>query len=110
MWDGDSAEAAACQASFQAADADALRLVVQHIYGCSVEVPVQLLPEVWRLADMFQVRGHAAGLRGAVWGLAGAWRNRHPAAFILPDCCQPWSEDSVAAHITWQLHVAAGCR
>jgi len=56
MWDGDSAEAAACQASFQAADADVLRMVVQHIYGCSVEVPVQLLPEVWRLADMFQVR------------------------------------------------------
>ncbi|KAI8472059.1 MAG: hypothetical protein J3K34DRAFT_219344 [Monoraphidium minutum] len=56
MFDGDMQEAAAAAVELQGADAAAVELLLQHIYGATIDAPLALLPALYGLADQYQLR------------------------------------------------------
>ncbi|GBF95387.1 hypothetical protein Rsub_08349 [Raphidocelis subcapitata] len=60
MLDGAMREAREAAVELVDADAGALELLLRHVYGCAIEVPVSLALQLYALADQYQL---AAGLQ-----------------------------------------------
>ncbi|KIY96950.1 hypothetical protein MNEG_11010 [Monoraphidium neglectum] len=56
MLGGEMLEAQAAAVEFKEADEQVVELLLRHIYGEAIEVPLELLPALYGLADQYQLR------------------------------------------------------